>query len=127
MEQTTMGIKSCSNMCNSFSIALFMLASLCLTSCTLLPPGDNLFEGLEAEIKPEELTENVYIVGFWKTQVECMGKAGVVSVLGFPILGCGLLYHNANGKGYWCDIYMMADWGWIYEHEHRHCLGYSDF
>ena len=105
---------------------LLLLLSLLLSSCTVLSPQDTLFPSIKEEIPLHLLDEEVHIVGYLETQISCIELwiNPIFAALGQPMFGCsGLFLVDVR---YECTIYMAYDWNWLYEHEHRHCLGYSD-
>jgi len=104
------------------------LILLLASGCTHLSPQNQLFEELDHEIPEEYLEESVNISSYYDVHSNCVRLGGnpIVAILGFPVLGCASLFHGVEEGTYYCEIWMVADWDWLYEHEHRHCLGYSD-
>jgi len=107
---------------------LTVCAAILFSSCTILSPLDKLYPFLTEEIPLEDLNETVFVVGPVDVYSRCiaLGVNPLLVVLGAPLFGCAKLEYNRENNKQNCTIYMAFDAEWIYQHEHRHCVGYED-
>ena len=111
---------------------LILLLCLILSGCAPMPGGE-----LFPEISQPADLEDIHItktIGVQITTEKCgqalfdynpkVFWANVLLNFGIP-LGCAIVHH-VDGVPVMCEVYAVADWDWIINHELRHCQGFKD-
>ena len=109
---------------------LILLLCLILSGCAPMP-GPELWPGL-TEPTPIEQVDVTITIGLVETVAECNSRmawhqVALGCLLNFCIpMGCSTAHWDDTGKIYKCEIWAVADWDWIIDHELKHCEGYRD-